>query len=142
MEIFPSRYVGVFSLLDNNNNGFATTHPTCNFSVQSRKLNQWGEKKGFTEKGKWITPELCMRINHLHYRVQFMPRITPFFKQYGTNALCSWKFLYPDSTPYSISLSNYRTQRRRRWTKAVHKQSKTDKKQHIKTTFSILPKSI
>ena len=38
MEIFPSRYVGVFSLQDNNNNGFATTHPTCNFSVQSRKL--------------------------------------------------------------------------------------------------------
>ena len=41
MELFPSRYVGVFSLLDNNNNnGFATTHPTCNFSVQSRKLHQ------------------------------------------------------------------------------------------------------
>ena len=53
MEIFPSRYVGVFSLQDNffflrgslqdntsNNNGFATTHPTCNFSIQSRKLHQ------------------------------------------------------------------------------------------------------
>ena len=82
MEIFPSRYVGVFSLQDNNN-GFATTHPTCNFPVQSRKLNQWGEKKGFIEKGKWITPELCMRINPLHHRVQFMLRITHFFNQYG-----------------------------------------------------------
>ena len=40
MEIFPSKYVGVFSLQDNNNNGFATTHPTCHFSVQSRKLHQ------------------------------------------------------------------------------------------------------
>ena len=140
MEIFPSRYVGVFSLLDNNNNGFATTHPTCNFPVQSRKLHQWGEKKGFTEKGKWITPELCMRINHLHYRVQFMPRITPFFKQYGTNALCSWKFLYPDSTPYSISLSQIIELKEEEDELKLF--TKTDKKQHIKTTFSILPKSI
>ena len=140
MEIFPSRYVGVFSLLDNNNNGFATTHSTCNFSVQSIKLHQWGEKKGFTEKGKWITPELCMRINHLHYRVQFMPRITPFFKQYGTNALCSWKFLYPDSTPYSISLSQIIELKEEEDEPKLF--TKTDKKQHIKTTFSILPKSI
>ena len=53
MEIFPSRYVGVFSLQDNNNNNnnrFATTHPTCNFSVQGRKPHQWGEKKGWKKK--------------------------------------------------------------------------------------------
>ena len=84
MEIFPSRYVGVFSLQDNYNNRFATTHPTCNFSIQSRKLHQWGEKKGFTEKRKWITPEMCMRINHLHYQVQFMLGTTHFLKQYET----------------------------------------------------------
>ena len=56
MEIFPSRYVGVFSLQDNNNNGFATTHPTCNFSVQSRKLHQYTvRRKALLKKEKWIT---------------------------------------------------------------------------------------
>ena len=69
MEIFPSTYVGIFSLQDNNNNRFATTHPPCNFSVQSIKLHQWGEKKGFIEKGKMITPKLCMRI--ISYAIKY-----------------------------------------------------------------------
>ena len=70
MEIFPSRYVGVFSLQDNNNNNnnnrFATTHPTCNFSVQGGKPHQWGEKKGWKKKKRKldITPEMCLRNNH------------------------------------------------------------------------------
>ena len=33
-------------------------------SGSHRKLHQCGEKKGFNEKGKWITPEMRMRINH------------------------------------------------------------------------------
>ena len=107
MEIFPSRYVGVFSLQDNNNNGFATTHPTCNFSVQSRKLHQWGEKKGFTKKKKWITPELCMWINPLHYRVQFMLRIIHFFNQYGT--IINFFFLKTNTQERMEKCSNKKT---------------------------------